>query len=442
MKLKSIEKTEANTAVLYIEVGADEFEEGINESYKKNRHEITVQGFRKGRAPRKVIEAVYGPSVFYEDAINFTYPKAYAEAVVEAGIEPVDRPHVEIDSFPTAEGYTFKATVTVYPEVKLGEYKGLKASKKAREVTDEDIDAEIERLRERNSRLQTAEREARDGDVAIIDFQGFHEGEPFEGGKAEKYNLTLGSGSFIPGFEEQVVGLKAGEEKDVNVTFPEDFSEKFGGKDVVFKVKLHEVKEKLLPEVDDEFAKDVSEFDTLEEMRADLKDKMTKAREKEADNAFMNSIMEQLIESTQVELPKVLVDNQIDMMVREQEMMMQQQGLTLEEYAEMVGQTVEQIRESARPVAERIVKLELALNRVAELENIEVSEDEVEEEIGKMAEMYNMEKEQIKKYVRPEDMIPELRRRKAEKLIRENAVIIAEEQAEKEADEETGEKTE
>ncbi|MGI5970738.1 MAG: trigger factor, partial [Oscillospiraceae bacterium] len=249
MKLKSIEKTEANTAVLYIEVGADEFEEGINESYKKNRHEITVQGFRKGRAPRKVIEAVYGPSVFYEDAINFTYPKAYAEAVVEAGIEPVDRPHVEIDSFPTAEGYTFKATVTVYPEVKLGEYKGLKASKKAREVTDEDIDAEIERLRERNSRLQTAEREARDGDVAIIDFQGFHEGEPFEGGKAEKYNLTLGSGSFIPGFEEQVVGMKAGEEKDVNVTFPEDFSEKFGGKDVVFKVKLHEVKEKLLPEV-------------------------------------------------------------------------------------------------------------------------------------------------------------------------------------------------
>ena len=437
MNLKSVEKPEVNTAVLEIEVTADEFEVGLDQAYRKARHDITVPGFRKGKAPRKVIEAAYGAGVFYEDAVNLTFPKAYAEAVVEAKLDPVDQPNVELVEFPTNSGYVFKATVTLYPEITLGEYKGLSAERKVTEVTDADIDREIERLRERNARLESADKAVENGDVAVIDFEGFVDGVPFEGGKAEKYNLYVGSGSFVPGFEDQVVGMKEGEEKDINITFPEGYNEELGGKDAVFKVKVHDVKQKILPDLDDEFVKDVSEFDTLDQLRDNARKKMTETAEAAADEDFINSIMDKIVDNASVELPKVLVENQMDLMMNEQEMMLQQQGMSMEKFAEMVGQTVEQIRESARPTAEKAVKTELALNRIAELENLEVSDEELEEEYKQMADMYKVDADTVKKSIRAEDLRASLLRRKAQTFVRDNSIATEPKPVETETDSDT-----
>lgn len=421
MVLKSMEKPEVNTAVLVIDVTVEEFESGLDQAYRKNRHEITVPGFRKGRAPRKVIEANYGTSFFYDDAINFTYPKAYAEAVVEAELNPVDNPQVELVEFFEAGGYSFKATVTLYPEIKIGKYKGLTAERSVAPVTAEEIDAEIEKLRDRNARMESAGRAVQDGDIAVIDFEGFLEGVAFEGGKAEKYNLDIGSGNFIPGFEEQLIGMSAGEEKEINVTFPEDYNEELGGKEVVFKIKLHEVKEKILPELDDEFAKDVSEFDTMDQLRENAEKQMALSREVAADDAFINSLLGQVIEDSEAEVPKVLIDNQIEMMLQDQDMRLKQQGISLEQYVEMLGQTMDMVRDSARPSAERYVKTEIALNRIAELEEVEVSEEELEAEYKAFAEMYGAEIDIVKKSIKEEDIRPLVLRRKAENIIKDSA---------------------
>lgn len=427
MKLRSMEKPEVNKAVLTIEVTAEEFESGMDQAYRKNRHNIDVPGFRKGRAPRKVIEAHYGPSVFYDDAISMTYPKAYAEAVVEAELNPVDNPAVELTEFLDEGGYVFTATVDLYPEVKLGEYKGLKAYREKVSVAAEEVDQEISRLQERNARMEPVDRAAQDGDITVIDFEGFLDGVAFDGGKAEQFNLTLGSGSFIPGFEEQLVGMTAGQEKDINITFPEDYNDELGGKDTVFKVKLHEVKEKILPELDDEFAKDVSEFDALDELRADIEKQMLAAKETNAEDVFINDLLLQAAENAEIEVPKIIIDNQVDMMVQEQDMrIQQQQGMTIQQYVDMLGQDMDAVKDGARPSAERIVRTELMLNQVAEAEKLEVSDEEVEEEFSEMAKAYNIDVETVKKSIKVEDIKPNLMRRKAEKLIVDNAVALDE----------------
>jgi len=425
MKLRNVEKTEANTAVLTIEVTAEEFEKGLDQAYRKNRKDIQVPGFRKGKAPRKMIEAAYGTSIFYEDGINFTYPQAYGEAVVEADINPVDQPHVELQEFPEEGGYVFTATVTTYPEVTLGTYKGLEAPRKVEEVTEADIDEQLQRLRERNARLVTVEREIQQGDTAVIDFDGSVDGERFKNGQAENYSLEIGSHSFIDTFEDQLVGLKAGDEKAVNVTFPDPYqSPELSGKAAVFQVKVREVKEKQLPELDDDFAQDVSEFDTLEALRNNAREAITAYREKDADDQFVNGLLDQIVENMTVEVPKVLVDNQIDMMVQEQDMMMQQQGMSMEQFAKMTDQTMDIIKESARPSAEKLVKVELALNAIAEQEKLEVTDEDLENEYKAMAEMYKMEADEVKKYVNEADLKSDLLRRKAQEFVKANGVAV------------------
>ena len=445
MKLRNVEKTEANTAVMTIEVTKEEFDKGLDQAYRQGRKDITVPGFRKGKAPRKVIEATYGTSVFYEDGINLTYPQAYAEAVVEANLEPVDHPAVELVEFPEEGGYVFKATVTLYPEVEMGEYKGLKAERKVEAVTEEDINKELDALRERNARLVTVEREAKLGDTVVIDFKGLLDGVAFDNGSAENYSLALGSGSFIPGFEEQIVGMKAGETKNIDITFPEDYpSKELAGKAVVFEIKLHEVKEKILPELDDDFAQDVSEFDTLDALKENAKKVMTKQRELEADTDFLTAIMDQVLDGMKVDVPKCLVDNQIDMMVQDQDMMLQQQGLSMEKYAEMMGQTMDIIKEGARPTAEKMVKTELALNKVAELENVEVTDEDIENEFKMLADTYKMEVDQVKSIVKAEDITNDIRRRKAQQIIRDASVVAKKRKpaAKKTAEEPAGEAAE
>ena len=316
MKVTNVEKKEKSTVELTIQVEAGEFEAAVQKAYLKKRNRISVPGFRKGKAPRKIIEGMYGSGVFYEDAIEATYPAAYAEAVKEQGLDDVGYPHVELVEA-GKEGYTFKALVSVRPEVKLGEYKGLTAAKEVVKVTDADVDAEMKPYIDRATRLVSVERAAAKGDTAVIDFKGFLNGEPFEGGEAQGHELELGSGAFVPGFEDGVVGMKPGEEKDIDLTFPEDYHEELAGKPVVFHVKLHEVKEHQAPAVDDEFAKDVSEFDTLDEFKADLAKKLTERREAVAQRDFESALLEQVVANMEVEIPDAMVDMRVDEMVED-----------------------------------------------------------------------------------------------------------------------------
>ncbi len=416
MKVTSVEKKEKSTVELTIQVEADVFEAAIQKVYLKNRGRINVPGFRKGKAPRKIIEGMYGSGVFYEDAINECYPAAYEQAVKEQGLDDVGYPKMEIVEA-GKEGFTFKALVSVRPEVKLGEYKGLTAPKEKVEVTEEDIDGELKPYIDRATRLVSVKRKAKKGDTAVIDFEGFDNGAPFEGGKGENYDLKLGAGMFVPGFEEQVVGMKAGEEKDIDITFPEDYHADLAGKAVVFHVKVNEVKESQAPEVDDEFAKDVSEFDTLADFRKDLGEKLQQRKEAQAKSDFENAVLEQLVENMECEIPDGMVEAQTDRLMDDYAMRLQSQGIPMDQYMSMMGMTPEVMRASAKPAALKQVQVELALTAVAKAEGIEVSDEECEAEVAKLAEQYKMEADQVKAIVTTDSLRKDLSLRKANDVV-------------------------
>ena len=423
MNVKSVEKQEKSAVQLVIEIGGEEFEAAVQKAYLKQRNKINVPGFRKGKAPRKIIEGMFGSGVFYEDAINELYPKAYADAVEQEKLDVVSWPNVEVLEA-GKDGLTFKATVTVRPEVKLGEYKGLTAEKEEVKITDEDIDNELKPYINRASRMVTVEREAQNGDTVVIDFEGFKDGVPFDGGKAEGHSLELGSGAFIPGFEDQLVGTKAGDEKDVNVTFPEEYhAEDLAGAPVVFKVKVHEVKEKQLPTVDDEFAKDVSEFDTLEAFKKDLADKLTERREAQAKRAFEAAIMEQVMDNMEVEIPDAMVAYETDQMVEDMARRIQAQGISFEQYMAMTGMTIDIVRAQAAAAAMERVRRDLALGAVVAAENIEISDEDLEAEYKRLADEYHMELDQVKAAAPAEDVKKGLAIQKAEQVIYDSAKV-------------------
>lgn len=426
MSLKTATKTEtANRVELEVEVDAATFEAAVQRAYKKNAASIAVPGFRKGKAPRNMIEKLYGTGVFYEDAMNDVYPVALDAAISESGYEYVED-KIDLDVVSVgAEGLVFKAVITVKPEVEVSEYKGLKASKKVEAVTDEDVDAELARLQDRNSRLVTVEdRAAADGDTVNFDFEGFVDDVAFEGGKGENYTLTLGSGQFIPGFEEQIVGKSIDEEFDVNVTFPEEYhAEELKGKPAVFKCKLHEIKTKELPELNDDFAKDVSEFDTLDELKADIRKAHEERAAKEADAAFENALLDQLAEGLKADIPQAMFDRRIDDMVQDFGYRMQSQGLDLDTYLKYTGMDMDAFRDGFKEQADKQVKIRLALEKIAALENIEVTEEDENAEYDRIAEMYKMEVEKVKAILNANDMKKDLAVGKALDLVKETAVI-------------------
>ncbi len=420
MNVKSKKKGEHSTVELVIEVDAKSFDEAVNRVYLKQRKRISIPGFRKGKAPRNMLEAMYGANLFYEDAIKDIYPAAYEEAIAQEKLKPAAYPQIEIVEV-GKEGFTFKAIVTLKPDVKLGEYKGLTAPKEKVSVTDADIDAEMAPYIQRATRLTAVKRKAKKGDTAVIDFEGFKNGVPFEGGKGEGYSLELGSGTFIPGFEDGVVGMKAGEEKELDITFPEDYSPDLAGKPVVFKVKVQEVKEPVKPEVDDEFAKDVSEFETLADFRADLKKKITERREKQVDTEYERAITDQLIDNLEVDLPQAIVDQQTDRMMDDYRMRVESQGIPFDQYMSMMGMNPQMLRQEAAVGARRRVLNELALEAVAKAEKLKISAAEKKAEYERLAKEYNMEVEQIKAAVDEENLSEDLLYQKAAKFVLENA---------------------
>ena len=422
MKVISAEKKEKSTVELTIQVEAEVFEAAVQAAYLKNRKNINVPGFRKGKATRKIIESMYGTGVFYDDAINEVYPVAYEAAVKEQGLDDVGYPQVEIVEV-GPQGMTFKALVPVRPEVKLGEYKGLTAPKAAVAVTEEDVDNELKPFIMRATRVVSVDREAKLNDTTVIDFKGFDNGEAFEGGEGYNYELKLGSGSFVPGFEEQIVGMKAGEEKDIDITFPEDYHADLAGKAVVFHVKVNEVKEPQEPVVDDEFAKDVSEFDTLEAFRADLKAKLVERREAQVENMFQEAIRAQLIEKMECEIPDGMVEVQLDHMMDRYAANLQNQGISLEDYMQMMGMDVATLRATSREAAIRELETQLALEAVAKAENIEVTDEEIEAEFTKLAEQYKLDVQMVKNAINPADLKKDLMMTRANDLVMANAVV-------------------
>ncbi len=422
MVVKSAEKKENSTVELVIEVGHEEFDAAVNRVYLKNRNSINIPGFRKGKAPRKIIESMYGSGVFYEEAINEIYPVAYSQAIMDQKLDAVGYPEIEVQDV-GANGLVFKAIVTVKPEVKLGEYKGLSAPKSAVKITDGELDAEMRPLIARATRLVDVDRAARNGDTAMIDFEGFKDGVPFEGGKGEKYNLQLGSNSFVPGFEEQIVGMKAGDEKEINITFPENYTPDLAGQAVVFKVKLHAVKTSVAPKVDDEFAKDVSEFETLEELKADLTKKLTEKRTEQVEREYQNAILEQLVNNMTVEIPEAMITYRADKLINDYASRISGAGMDFDEYLQMMGMTPDTLRSDARETATNQIKSELALEAVAEAEHIEVTEEEMEAEIKKLAEQYKMEVDQIKEALSEADLRHDLMIEKANDFVMANAKV-------------------
>ncbi len=425
MELKKNERVNGYTAELEIGVGREEFEEAIEQAYLKNKGKINVPGFRRGKAPRKMIEKMYGASVFYEDAVNIAFPKAYEAAVEEAGITPVDQANLDILDL-SEEGFSFKAVVTIRPTIEAGDYKSIRVEKHQHEVTDEDVDAEIRRMAERNARIETVEREAKDGDTANIDYEGSVDGVPFDGGKAEGYDLRLGSGTFIPGFEEQIIGHKAGDEFDVKVTFPEEYhSADLAGKEAVFKTVLHEVKETILPEIDDEFAKDVSEYDTLEDLKKETRENLEKANEAHIEQHFESDLFEKLAALVTDEVPEVMYENAIDGMVQDFSYRMSMQGIGMEQYLQMTGSTMEDFRANFRERAEQQVKVGLELEAVAKAEGFEVTEEEIDAEYEKLA-TEQMTVEQVKTYLNADAVRSDILTEKTINLLKEIAAQPAE----------------
>lgn len=428
MALKTATKTDTNRVELVVEVDADSFEAAVSKAYKKNIGKMNIPGFRKGKAPRSFVEKIYGSGVFYEDAVNALYPEALDAAIKESGYEYVeDKIDLDVESV-GKEGLIFKAVITVKPEVEVGEYKGLKATKKLAPVTDEDLDAELKKVQERNSRLVSVENHpAENGDTVTFDFEGFVDGEPFEGGKAENYTLVLGSNQFIPGFEEQLVGKSIDEEIDVNVTFPEDYhAAELAGKPAVFKCKIHEVQVKELPELNDDLAKDTSEFDTLEELKADIKGKLEHERTHAAEDAVENQLLDQLLEGFKAEVPDAMYNHRVDESVRDFDYRLQSQGLNLQTYMQYTGMDMDAFRAGFREQAEKQVKIRLALEKIASLENIAPSDEELEAEYAKYAEQYKMDVEKIKSLIPSAELSKDLAVGKAMEMIKETAVITEE----------------
>ncbi|MBQ1239955.1 MAG: trigger factor [Ruminococcus sp.] len=417
-------KEEANAYELVVSVDGETFEKAINKVYKKEVKKINIQGFRKGKAPRRIIEKMYGTEVFYDDAMQDCYPEALYAAAEEAGVKIVAVESLEAIEA-SAEGFTFKAQVIVEPEMEIDGYKGIEIEKKSTEVTDELIEKEIEQVRERNSRLVTVEdRAAENGDTAVIDFEGFVDGEAFEGGKSEGYNLSLGSGNFIPGFEEQIVGHKAGEEFSIFVNFPEEYqAEKLQGKEAEFKIVLHEIKTKELPEVDDEFVQDVSDKETLEEYKEELRETVGKRLVDEAEKDVDDKIAEKLMELVQGEIPEAMYENQTNEMIRDFENRLRSQGLDMDTYMRYMGMDVNALKGMYRTDAEKRVKLRLALETIAKKENIEVTEADLDEEYGKLAETYKMDVDKVKAAIAADSLSEDVRVQKALDLVKASAVI-------------------
>ena len=441
MSVKSCEKIEKSQVVLTIEVGAPEFEAAIEKAYQKMRKKINVPGFRPGKAPRKIIEGMYGAEVFFEEAINIAFPEAYEAAAEQEKLQIVGYPTVEMVGEVTKDGFTFKATTPVYPEVTLGEYKGLKAEKPEVKVLAADVDERLKALADRNTRLVSVEREAKSGDTAVIDFEGFKDGVPFEGGKGENFSLELGSGSFVPGFEEQVIGMKAGEEKDLDITFPENYHEDLAGKAVVFKVKVHEVKEKEVPAMDDEFAKDVSEFDTLKDLKADLKKKITGERKESAQRAFEDVLMQKVAEGITCDIPDAMVNLQAEQMANNFKQQLASQGIPFDQYLKMTGTTEADFLSQAHGPAQEQVRMDLAVEAIIKAEGLEATDDEVNAEMQKLADKYGMDLESVKKYLPAAQVREQVIREKVVKLVADSAVAVAPEAEEKKEDkaEETAE---
>ena len=418
-----VEKLEGNMAKLTIEASAEEFEQAIEKAYQKEKSKISVPGFRKGKVPRQMIEKMYGKEVFYEGAANNLIPSAYAKAVDECEEEIVSQPVIDVVQAEAGKPFIFTAEVALKPEVKLGTYKGIKVEKADLTVTDEEVDAKINEERESNARTITVEdRAVKDGDMTVIDFEGFVDGVAFEGGKGENYPLELGSGSFIPGFEDQVVGHKAEEEFDVNVTFPEDYAQELAGKDAVFKCKIHEIKSKELPELDDEFAKDVSEFDTLDELKADIKKQMNERKAEEAKNDFENQLIEQVIDNMECEVPQCMFDKRVDEMVQDYAYRLQMQGIDLDTYLKYLGQDKDAFKDTFKDGAQKQVKASIALEAIVEAEKLEATEEEIDAEIAKLAEQYQMEADQIKKAIPTDQLASDVKTKKAIDLIVDSAV--------------------
>ena len=423
MNVKSVEKLEKSMVALTIEANAQEFEAAIDKVYKKQRGRILVPGFRKGKAPRKMIEAMYGAEIFYEDAVNEIYPELFDQAVEQEGLDTVAYPEVELLDA-GKEGFSFKATVAVRPEVTLGDYKGLTAPKSVEKVTEKDIDEELKPYIQRATRLVDVDRKAKKGDTVTIDFEGFLGKKAFDGGKSENHDLELGSGAFIPGFEEQLIGCKAGDAKDVVVTFPEQYGvEELNGKEATFKVKVHVVKEKVEPKLDDEFAKDVSEFETLKELRKDLGEKLAQRREQQAQRTFEESLLDQVTKNMTVEIPDAMVEMRAQRMVDDYKQQIVSQGISMEQYLAMTGMTENMLKAQAMEGSLRQVKTDLALAAIAKAENIEVTPDDVMAECTRLGEQYGMPAEQVKSIVPAEELISDLTNQKAAKVIFDSAKI-------------------
>lgn len=422
-----VEKLEKNMAKLTVEVSAEEVEKAIQTAYQKAKKSINIPGFRKGKAPRQLIEKMYGKEVFYNDAIDAMLPAAYAKALDECEEEIVSRPDIDVVQMESGKPFIFTATVAVKPEVTLGEYKGVQVEKAPIEVLDEEIEAEITKEREANARTITVDdRAVANGDMVSLDFEGFVDGVAFEGGKGENYDLTIGSGSFIPGFEDQLVGAEIGKELEVNVTFPEEYGAKeLAGKAAVFKCKVNAIKVKELPEVDDEFAQEVSEFDTLDEYKADIKAKLLKDKEEDAKRVKEDAVIEKIIEGAQMEIPDAMVEYQTEQMMEDFAQRMQAQGLSIQQYFQFTGMTAEQYKEQMRPRALKNIQSRLVLEAVAKAENIEVTEEDLDAEMTKMAEMYKMEVEKVKELIgdyQKDEMKKDIAIQKAVDLVTEAAV--------------------
>ena len=424
MNVKSIERN-GNEATIVVEIDKELMESGVNKAYMKARKSIHIPGFRPGKAPRKMIEAMYGAHVFYDDGLEEIFPEVYDFAVLKQDLKAIGRPSLTNVDINEENIVTLTLTTEVYPEVTLGQYKGLEVEKAAVEVTDAQVEAELNRMQQNVASTETVEKAAEMGDTANIDFEGFDAGVPFEGGKGENFDLKLGSGQFVPGFEEQVVGMTAGEEKDINVTFPEDYAAELAGKPVVFHVKLNKVTVTNVPALDDEFAKDVSEFETLEELKADIRAKALETAEKNAVSAFENACVEKAAELTTVEMPAALIESELDNQMERFAYQLQMSGYSMEQYAKMMGGDVNTMRNAFRPTAAKQAKINLTLEKIAEVEGIEVSEEDMTAEFEALAKQYSLELDKVKELVPAEEIKASLKTRKATKVIVDSAVAVA-----------------
>ena len=424
MNVKSIERN-GNEATIVVEIDKELMESGVNKAYMKARKSIHIPGFRPGKAPRKMIEAMYGAHVFYDDGLEEIFPEVYDFAVLKQDLKAIGRPSLTNMEISEENIVTLTLTTEVYPEVTLGQYKGLEIEKAAANVNDAQVDAELARMQQNVASTETVEKAAEMGDTANIDFEGFDNGVAFAGGKGENFDLKLGSGQFVPGFEEQVVGMTAGEEKDINITFPEDYAAELAGKPVVFHVKLNKVTVTNLPELDDEFAKDVSEFETLEALKADIRAKALEQAEKQLQSAFENAAVEKAAENTTVEMPKALVESELDTQMERFAYQLQMSGYSMEQYAQMMGGDVSTMRNAFRPAAEKQAKINVTLAKIVEVEGITVSDEDMNEEYEALAKQYELEVEKVKEMVPAEEIKASLENRKVVKLIVDSAVAVA-----------------